>query len=611
MWRRIIRLLICYNDWRRLSVMVKEFAVGQAITAVTHLSGSIADLAFDAGKDYFKSRIDERKLYENLMSYIEHCDKYNYMCSLAEEIDFQGLMDYIDGQLLDDVTIRIFSPNKKKRGNSRQNIINRAIVFSEADTDQARKRVTRLIGDTLDIVRDFYSKKVSREEWLVAAEIVDAVTDEVNNSEKRIVDVVTASTHGLEAKIDELNRNSQFSLEAYYSMGQQGNFNGIENNLHLIAEVLSQNHPLYPDYGFEINGNKLKSKALTSDAEKKYPSKYVCRGVAKMGNTFLNRIDADTFAYADRHQLQITLSITEAKKLLGTFDDPDQTEAINMVGQTVVRPPKEFPPAFPCNIKLDDEIVYEYVELRTAEILDDGTYVVNNSEQKHCHFRIEIRFSFADPQKKVYYTMKTVNPTNLDLLRFTKMMKKASDGSNITIYALNMGKDLMAGYTDPFKYETGFESIDDEIDFLQRVCDIESYTGKSIEIPDQITEREVLQVNYVSELIRGNENEFEWSEQSFKGIIDVRFREAIAEMSDDYHSLAIAGESTVKLFKEEFKLPILRKFRCAKIKDMDRFKKKLEYSENGEEIQISFIAGEDNSFFDCLEPENLPKSLNE
>lgn len=591
--------------------MINQFVAGQAISAATHLSGNIADLACDLGKKHFTAKIDEHKLRENIRSYIEHHRKYNYMCSLAEEIDFQGLIEYIDGHLLDDVSIRIFSPNKRERGYSRQNIVHKAISFAKADTDEARMRVARLIYDTLDIIKDFYGKRISWEKCLIASEIVDALTEEINNAEKRISDVTVASAHRIESKLNEMSRNSQFSLEAYNAMGRQGDFEGIENNLQLIADVLSHNHPLYPDYGFEITGNRLKSSALSSDALKKYPPKIICRGVAKMGDTFLNRIDADTIAYADRHQLQIALSITEAKKLLGTIDDPIQTEAVNMVGQTVVRLPREFPPAIPCNIKMDGEIVYDYVELRTAEILDNGTYVVNNREQKNCHFRIEMRFNLTDPRKKVYYSVKTENATNMDLLTFTKMMKMAADGSNLAVYALNLGKDLMAGETDPFEYETDFESIDDEIDFLQRICEIENYIGKHIIVPDQVTEIEVLQVKYVSELIRGNANEFEWSEQSFKGTIDAQFREAIAETDDGFHSLAVVGESAVKLFDEEFGLPILRKFRCAKVKDLNRLKKKLEYSDDGEEIQISFISGEDNTFFDCLTSENSPESLKE
>lgn len=45
------------------------------------------------------------------------------MCSLAEEIDFQGLIEYIDNNLLTDVSSRVFSTKKEERKRARYNII--------------------------------------------------------------------------------------------------------------------------------------------------------------------------------------------------------------------------------------------------------------------------------------------------------------------------------------------------------------------------------------------------------------------------------------------------------------------------------------------------------
>lgn len=70
---------------------------------------------------------------------------------MAEEIDFQGLVEYIDQNLLDTVSVRIFAPKKKDRGQARDSIVADAITHANANTIQAKSRVTRCVSDCLDI----------------------------------------------------------------------------------------------------------------------------------------------------------------------------------------------------------------------------------------------------------------------------------------------------------------------------------------------------------------------------------------------------------------------------------------------------------------------------
>ena len=366
-------------------------------TGVLSIAECIADLGVSIGKEHFKSKVDVHKLHNSLMLYIEKQREYNNMCSLAEEIDFQGLIEYIDNNLLTDVSSRVFSTKKEERTRARYNIIEKAISYSDANKDEARKKIARIVSNTLDIIREFYKNKISMKEYIMAAEIVDAVTEEINNVQKNVINVISDSVYNIQNKIDA---KSEFSLDEFYLKGKRGDFRGIEDNLKAIAETVSHSHPLYPDYGFIITENHLESLALTPTAVKKYPPHILVNGVAKMDRTVLSNVDKKTIDYTNRHQLQITLDIVEAKQLLGMVEDPDQTEARQMIGKRIVFPPKEFPPAFPCNIKIGNEVFFEYIELRIAEILDDGTYVVNNKEQKDCNFLIELRFSFSDPQKR-------------------------------------------------------------------------------------------------------------------------------------------------------------------------------------------------------------------
>lgn len=105
----------------------------------------IVELGFDAGMKQFGSKINDDKLKASLAQYISTQTKYNEICSLSEEIDFQGLTDYIKQKFLSSVDIRLFSPSKKARGSARQTLIEAAISYSSATTEDSRKRVIKYV----------------------------------------------------------------------------------------------------------------------------------------------------------------------------------------------------------------------------------------------------------------------------------------------------------------------------------------------------------------------------------------------------------------------------------------------------------------------------------
>ena len=55
----------------------------------------IAGLGLDAAKQHMESKIDEHKLKCALKEYIESERKYNDLCTMAEECDFQGIVEYL------------------------------------------------------------------------------------------------------------------------------------------------------------------------------------------------------------------------------------------------------------------------------------------------------------------------------------------------------------------------------------------------------------------------------------------------------------------------------------------------------------------------------------
>ena len=172
------------------------------VSVIVNVADYLTNLGLEAGKKHLCDKVNEKKLHNSLRKYIERHRKYNDLCSFAEEIDFQGLVKYINNQLLDDVEKRIFNPSVEERKIARQNIVDCAVAFSKANTTEARLRVGRLISTSIDIIKDFYKKGIDKQYWLIASEIVDAVASEVNNSEQRIIQQMDVKQDILLNKID-------------------------------------------------------------------------------------------------------------------------------------------------------------------------------------------------------------------------------------------------------------------------------------------------------------------------------------------------------------------------------------------------------------------------
>ena len=142
----------------------------------------IANLGLDAARQQMAEKIDEHKLKAALQSYIEKEQKYYEVCSLAEECDFQGLMEYITGNMMDDLRSRFFSLNKSKRKRAHKDIVSKAVAYSKADTDEAKRRVDKIVSISLEIIRCFYEKKIAYADYVLADHMVSAIKDNTDET---------------------------------------------------------------------------------------------------------------------------------------------------------------------------------------------------------------------------------------------------------------------------------------------------------------------------------------------------------------------------------------------------------------------------------------------
>ena len=224
----------------------------------------IADIGMNAAKEKFILKADEAKVRKKLVDYLTRQQKHNFNCTTAEEIDFEGLAEYIRDNLMSDVEVRLFG-TKEERDAARQTIANKAEHYATAKTNLSKERSKQLTFAAVDILRKFFRAKVGRNLLYVATEIEDTVISEMTNQYQETND-----------KIDDLKNFIQdcnpLSLDKNISLAKRGELGEVEKNLSIFIDSLSATHTLKPYYGYAMDETlQLKSTPLRADALECYP----------------------------------------------------------------------------------------------------------------------------------------------------------------------------------------------------------------------------------------------------------------------------------------------------------------------------------------------------
>ena len=126
----------------------------------------IKEYFIDLGLSMAKAKLLDIKQQNDircrLSDFIDRKLSENYNCSLEEELDFGGLVEYISSSFLDDIERRLFG-NLIERRTAHQTIVNKAIAYAHGKTYLSEKRATKLISDAMEILHDFYRKRINRD----------------------------------------------------------------------------------------------------------------------------------------------------------------------------------------------------------------------------------------------------------------------------------------------------------------------------------------------------------------------------------------------------------------------------------------------------------------
>lgn len=222
----------------------------------------LTNLGFDAGKDFLVDAKRKAEAKDKICNYIKLQAGINELCSLAEEIDFMGIIEYLSNDLLEDVKIYLFS-EKENREKMKKSILESAYRYSRPNTVNQRERVNKIINDSLKILRAFYRNQIDNKDlFLISAEIVDSLDESIKTN-----------TDKLEKKIDNVAHEiAEIKKQSDDVKLMKGNCNG----------VISQNH-LFETANKFIMANYIKER---------YRKKELCEEeIQKYSNLFKLSID--------------------------------------------------------------------------------------------------------------------------------------------------------------------------------------------------------------------------------------------------------------------------------------------------------------------------------
>ena len=544
--------------------------------------GAVADIGIDAAKEHFKNKRLEAKAKEKLAEYLTRQKKYNFDCSLEEEIDFEGLAKYIHNDLMDDVKIRLFG-KKQERKIARDTIAEKAAYYAQAETKLSKERARHLTVAAVDILRCFFRSKIDYSTLFVAAEIEDAIIDEMSEQHKE-------QECKIDAVVKSIQDNSLLSVDKNVSLVNGGKIDAVEKNAAAFFAGLGTAHALTPYYGFTMDGvSYLKSIPLRPDAVELYPPHFEVTATAfKMGGILLPNVDASTFTRAYRTQSPIEFDVTTAQKYLGNVLDPIQHEAENLTGTHVVLKPPAFPPAFPCSVLIDGETAVEYLFMRTKRIEDDGTIIITNEEQHNFSFLVTLAVNTSTTNLNLTVTPQL--PSNEDSLNYRCFLKKAVLAKRVELKSLEKNTVLIASKANLVSHDG--ENLDIEIEFLKKIVAIEKHFCTTLAIPEKIYVSDHQVIDRLYSMIRDGKYYGICSGFTMSFNLTEELKQSIRTMGEAACGFSCSLGMQVELFDQELDSTIIRKIDSMRIDDFEKISKKLDALENGDPIKISFVSGD-------------------
>ena len=546
--------------------------------------GIITDIGITAAKERFGIKRLRAEAKEILSNYLDRHEKQNFDCSLEEEIDFEGLAEYIRNDLMEDVKTRLFG-ERLEREAARKTIADKAAYYAQAKTKLSQKRARHLAVTAVEMLKHFFRSKIDWKTLFVATEIEDTIIAEMSKQHK-------AQERQIDALAKQVQNDNIFSIGKNISLANNGQLDDVEKNVATFFARLGKTHILTPYYGFTMDGvSCLKSVPLRPDAVELYPPRLEITATEfKIGNKPLPNVDADTFNRAYRTQSPIEFDVTAAQKYLGHTLDPVQHEAEKLTGSHIVLNPPAFPPAFPCSILLDGETAVDYLLLRTERIEEDETIIITNDEQKDCSFRVILSLNTAT--KSFSWAIKENQSSNTDALLCRRFLKRAISAKRVELKSLNENKVFISSKAYLASHDS--KKLDAEIEFLDRIVAIERQFHIALAIPKEIEPGDYQVVNRIYSMIQNGKYCGICANLVFSSALTEELRQSIYAIGEEVYTFSCDLGVRAELFGQELNFRIIRTFYSVRLDGFEKVKEKLKVLDNGDQLKLPFVSSDMN-----------------
>lgn len=136
----------------------------------------IVKIGLDAIKNKSMTIMQQQKIKDRIKGFIEQQNEINISCTVDEELDFEGLTNYIRSDLIEEVQVLLFETSKD-RASAWETVMAKAEAYAQTQTNLSRDRVRKMTTTAVDILREFYRSEMSRESKFFSAEVIDSVND--------------------------------------------------------------------------------------------------------------------------------------------------------------------------------------------------------------------------------------------------------------------------------------------------------------------------------------------------------------------------------------------------------------------------------------------------
>lgn len=545
-------------------------------------------LCTDTITSKIKFAAEQQQINEKLEAYLSRKLKDNWFCTPEEEIDFEGLANYIRENLVSDVETCLCGQTEERKL-AREDILEKAVIYASANTTLSRQRAQKMVSDVVEMLKVFWRTQVPKGLRMTSGEIIDDINQNTNEQLQKVDDKLNDLTNEIK-NISGIREEMSFHQNA--KLLRNGKISEVEENLNITLNGLAGQHALPGLFKYHAktigDRYRLVSVPIHPDACKLYPPKI--KGIAdlKIKEVDKKLWEDDIVDYANRHQLDITMTVRNAEKYLGEIKDPSQAEAEMMKGKDYIIHPKPFPPAFPCSIMGDGNTIVPYLLLRTVDISDDGVYTVTNDEQKGRQFKFTLKLN--PKNKKTDFNFSATGFGNRGRLQILKAMKALRECNDIKLYLLEQNTELICGRFNALDLEE-IRSMEETISILEQVLDIEKYLHKELPVPGLVSTDQLDGLEYMSELIRGGVCVSTWKSVSCNFTIDEKNKKVLLDGPNMEYTLEFNGTIKFNLWENKLVLPIKRRYVCVKFENYEKIKQKIAVLDIGDCIQVTFVPG--------------------